>query len=1030
MKLATISIRNPVFAWMLMAGLIVFGLISYNRLGISQLPDVDYPVITIQARLDGAAAEIMETDITDVIEDAISGIDGIRQISSNVRYGAATITAEMTLSRSVDAALQEIQSAVSQAAKRLPKDMDPPIVSKRNSEDRPIIWIVLTGKGPLRDIMDYARYTVKPKFQTIPGIGDIRMGGYVDRALRVWLDPVKMAHLEITVNDVLQSISTEHSEQPSGRIDLPREEILLRTKGEATSEKQAASIPITHRGGTPVYRTISLGDIGTVKDDVDDIRRISRFNRIPAIGLGIQKQRGANAVAIGRQVFKLVDQIKKELPEGYDLNVGFDSTRFIENSIGELTFTLFLSAILTAFVIWIFLGSLSSSINVLLAIPTSIIGTFTVVYFAGFTLNTFTMLALSLAIGVVVDDAIMVLENIERHKRFTKDPAKAAENGTIEIYFAALAATLSVVAIFLPVAFMQGIIGRFFFQFGVTMSVTVLLSLLEALTLTPMRASQFGSMVVKRKTKWDQAFNKPRLAAWREKSEKAMQKLSETYGYLLAKTLKKPLLTTAVISLFFVVSMFSLKFIKREFLPPEDQSRLILIAKLPSGSSLEYTSNQMKLVENYLANDKAVLRFMAAIGGLSGGESNSAMVFLTLQPPNEREPHTAVMKRFRKNLNKLSKDLKVIVMDPSTQGLSASRGFPVEFYIEGPNWNKLVAYSLEIEKKLKASGNLIDVDTNYQEGPPEFQIIPDRNKAGLYGVSISEIADTINALMGGKVAGRFTDNGHRYDIKVQMMDKYRNKPNALSYLYVRNNHGELVKLTDVIKVKTAPSLISLTRIDRNRAITFTAAPGPNEDESSARDYAQKIAHEVLPHGYHFEFSGNSKTSNESNWALVVALLLGVLISYMILGSQFNSFLHPLTVLLALPFSFSGAIIALILFHQSLNLYSFIGIILLMGLVKKNSILLVEFAIHQKEKDPIKAMLAAGKTRLRPILMTTVTTVTAAIPPALAIGPGAETRIPMAISVLGGMIFSTLMTLFLVPSVFTLFSKLQKKKKSR
>jgi len=1039
LKLSSISIHNPVFAWMLMAGFIVFGLISYERLGISQLPDVDFPVITIKASLEGAAAEIMETDISDVIEDAISGIEGIREIQSNVRYGSVTITAEMNLNRNVDAALQEIQSAVSQATRRLPKDMDPPIVSKKNSEDRPIMWIVLTGKGELRDLMDYARYDLKSKFQTVAGVGDIAMGGYVDRSLRVWLDPVKMKNLEITVDDVLQSISTEHSEQPSGRIDLPREEILLRTKGEASTEKQASNIPITRRGGAPVFRIITLNDIGSVNDGLDDIRRISRFNKIPAIGLGIQKQRGANAVAIGRGVFALMDKIKNDLPPGYALNVAYDSTVFIENSIHELTFTLFLSAILTSLVIWIFLGSLSSAFNVLLAIPTSIVGSFIVIYFFGFTLNTFTMLGLSLAIGVVVDDAIMVLENIERHKRLTKDPIEAAEKGTLEIYFAALAATLAVVAIFLPVAFMSGIIGKYFFQFGVTITATVLLSLLEALTLTPMRAARFGSTVALNREKKSINYGKLNKIsfgqAWQKKSDKILHDLGESYGALLEKTLKRPLLTTVIIAVFFLITLTSLKFVKREFLPPEDQSRLILMVKLPAGSSLEYTNSQVKLLEDKLIQHKAVERFMAAIGGIGGGDSNSAMIFLTLKPPNKRPPHLEVAMDLRQQLNKLNKYMKVIVQDPSTQSLSASRGAPIEFYIKGPDWEKLAFYSEEIEKKMKESGKFNDIDTNYQQGSPEIQIIPDRMKAALYGVSMNEISSAVSTFIGGKVAGKFTDNGHRYDIKVKMLDSYRNQINTLSYLWLRNNHGELVRLIDVVQIKRAPAILSITRINRNRAITVSAAPAMNPvnkkadiDEQTARNLALQIADEVMPDGYTAELTGNSKTSSESDNALIIALLLGIVISYMILASQFNSFMHPLTVLLALPFSFSGAIISLIIFKQSLNLYSFIGIILLMGLVKKNSILLVDFAIHQKEMQTnvVKAMIEAGKTRLRPILMTTVTTMAAALPPALALGPGAESRIPMAVTVLGGVLFSTVMTLFLVPSVFVLLSKLKGK----
>ncbi|HYM48382.1 MAG TPA: efflux RND transporter permease subunit, partial [Burkholderiaceae bacterium] len=492
MNLPEIAIRRPVFAWMLMAALIIFGLISASRMGISQLPDVDFPVVSIQVTYPGAAPEIIETNVVDVIEDAVMTVEGVRSVSSSARYANASITVEFNLNRSISEALQEVQNKVAGAQRLLPEDIEPPVISKTNPEDQPILWMSITSEThPTRELMRYVKDTIKDRFSSVPGVGEITLGGYVDPNLRVWVSGRELNKYELAVTDVLNAIGSEHSEMPAGQITAGPKEYDVRTLGEAKTAEEFEHLVINQRGGQPVFTRLRLSQVAGIEDGLADVRRISRTDSKPSVGIGIRKQRGSNAVAVAQGVKARMAEVAKQLPEGMNIDVNFDSTKFIEDSVDEFKFALMMSALVTAFVCWLFLGSWTATLNVVLAIPTSIIGTFIVLYFFGFTLNTFTLLGLSLAIGIVVDDAIMVLENIVRHREKGESRVQAALTGSRQITFAAIAATLAVVAIFLPVAFMSGVIGKFFFQFGITMTVAVLLSLLEALTLTPMRCSQF-----------------------------------------------------------------------------------------------------------------------------------------------------------------------------------------------------------------------------------------------------------------------------------------------------------------------------------------------------------------------------------------------------------------------------------------------------------------------------------------------------------------------------------------------------------
>ncbi len=1024
MSLSDISIRRPVFAWMLMSGLIVFGLLSASRMGVSQLPDVDFPVVTINLNYPGAAPEVVEATVVDIIEDAVMTVEGVTNVTSTTRYGAATVTVEFSLTRNIADALQEVQTKVAGAQRNLPADLESPVISKTNPEDQPILWMAVTSdRHSLPQLMRYVKDSLKDRFSSLPGVGEILFGGYVDPNLRVWVDGKKLNQYNLAVTDVLNGIKAEHSELPAGQITTPRKEYDVRIMGEAATPDEFGDIVLSQRGGQPVYSRIRLRQVAGIEDGLNDVRRISRANTVRAVGIGIRKQRGSNTVEVAHAVKARMAQVAKQLPAGMGIDVNFDTTQFIEDSVNEFKFALLMSAMVTSLVCWLFLGSWTATLNILLAIPTSIIGTFIVLYFFGFTLNTFTLLGLSLAIGIVVDDAIMVLENIVRHQEMGEDRIEAALNGTRQVTFAALAATLAVVAIFLPVAFMTGVIGKFFFQFGVTMTAAVLISLLEALTLTSMRASQFvekGS----HNTRVGRVAN--RVFTW----------LAVVYRRTLGFTLRRPWLMLGGSLLFFVVSIGTMRLVNKEFMPVQDQSTFIVRAQTSIDASLEYTDGRCKEAEKVLLAHPEVRRVYVAVGGFgTGGQSNLFNMFISMKPKGERGINPKVghelsqqelMGIVRKELKALK--LKASLQDLSQRGFTASRGFPVEFSIQGRDWGKLVDYAKAIEDKLDATDLVTDTDDDYLLGKPEIRVIPDRIKAAERGVSIQSISQTVNAMVGGVVAAQYSSAGHRYDVRVRMTDSEMKQAEQLKQLYVRNNRGELVSLADVVQIKEDVGLAQINRNARERSIKIFANIATGKSQQEALSAARAIAQQVLPSDYHAVFTGGSQAFQESFASLWFVLLLGVVVSYMVLASQFNSFIHPVTVLMALPFSISGAILTLWLFGHSLNIFSFIGLILLMGIVKKNSILLVDFTNQVRARGGVSvrdALLEACPVRLRPILMTSFATIAAALPLALALGPGAELRAPMAMAVIGGVVVSTLLTLLVVPAVYELLSRFER-----
>ena len=1045
MTLSDASIKNPVFAWMLMIGLIVFGWIGFHRMGISQLPDIDFPIVTVTVTWEDASPEIMETQVADPIEDAVMSVEGITDVYSTSRLGQTTVTVEFNLSRNIDVALQDVQAHIAQAQRNLPTQIDPPIVQKTNPEDQPIMFLALVTKpGSKTTLLDLCRYVnehLKDDIAMTPGVGDIRLGGYLDPNLRIWLDADKMAAHEITVEDILDGINTEHADVPSGYIDKGQKEYNVRVYGEAYSPEEFSKLIIPNRvRGTSRYRSFRFGEVAQVEDSLNDVRRISRVMGQASVGLGVIKQRGTNAVQVADNVKKRIKEIQPNLPKGMDIQLlsVFDSTEFIRDSVKELDNELMRSVLLTSLVCFLFLGSWSATLNVLLAIPTSIMGTFIALYFCGFTINSFTMLGLSLVVGIIVDDAIMVLENIARYREEGSTKVHAALVGAREITSAAMAASIAILAIFMPVIFMQGIVGKFFFQFGITISVAVLISLLEALTIAPMRCSQF--LDVSR-------------ANWLTRHMDAlMDRARDNYRVLLERCLTWPKTVLSIALAFFVASMFLSRFLKKEFIPSQDQSRFLVTIVNPLGVSLAYTDDISKTqLEPWLLQQPEISQYMAAVGGFQGGQVNTENIFITMKPKGARpmvddppswrpwaklkqmlrwdrhlESQLEFMTKVRKQYSAVKGIDRVSILDFSQTGFSAQRGYPIQFMVQGPDWEKLADYAYQIRDKMKASGLMTDIDTDYNPGMPEIQVKPDRDKANRMGVTSLSIGNTINAMFGGIKYGKYTGRGKRYDVRVRLAEADRTTPKDLSRIWVRNNYGEVVRLGDVVTYETKPALFTITRYNRQRSITVYANPAKGASQDEALKKVREIAKQVLPDEYNILEVGNAQLFNESFQSLIFVLILGIFVAYMVLATQFNSFIHPVTILMALPFSMTGAFAALWVTGKSLNIYSMIGLILLMGIVKKNSILLVDFTNERRKRGLglREALLEACPIRLRPIIMTSVATIAGAVPIALARGAGSELMVPMAVTVIGGVFLSTLLTLFVVPCFYELMSRFE------
>ncbi len=1019
MTLSDLSIRRPVFAWMLMLGLMFFGVICFFQLGVSQLPEATQPVLTISTAWVGAAPEVMETEIVNPIEQAVISVQGIQDIESNMRQGTASIKLTFYTSKDIDAALQETNSKLRSV--KLPADVLPPTIEKINTDDHPIMWLAITStKRSFKDMVTYVDMNLRDRLRVIPGVGNVILGGWADRNLRVWVDNNKLLARQLTILDIRNTLRMENSETSSGTLENGREESNVRTMGEALTPAQMGDLLITQRGGARIYHSdIHLRDVATIEDGLADTRSMARSDGKITLGVGIQKQHGENDVKVGKAVRDFVDEVNKQLAAtdpDLHMAVNFDGTRFTSDAIKETELTVLLSVIVTGLVCWAFLGSWTSTFNVLLSIPTSALGTFIIMRMLGFTINFFTLLGMGLAIGIVVDDAIMVLENIVRHFHMGKTARQAALDGAREITFAATAATISVIAVFIPVLLVNGFIGVFLFQFGMTISTAVGLSLLEAITLTPMRCSQF--MTAKEDEYRFAVFVNRIFAAF-----------ARGYGRALALCIEHRWKVVLIALGLFALSMTSIMWLTKEFMPTQDIGVFIIRFQTPVGSSLTFTSGKAAEMEKIFKENRAISHYFVNAGGFEGGETNKGMSFVSLKPRADRkENQQQVMDSVRDEIKKrIPKDFDAFIINPAGSFGGAKRGTTIELSVRGPDYAVLKEKVGEMKKIFAASKLMTDVDTDFRDGVTEVHVEPDRDKAAASGVSMQDIADTINTAIGGVRQGYFTNGIRRYDVRIRLLPEQWRTTSDIDKLLIRTSYGELIPLSSVTRIVEEKKLLTITREMRERAINIYANAATGKSIDGVMQFARKTAKEVLPDGYQLVEVGASKDVIEGFKSFIFTFLMGLLISYMVLAVQFNSFIHPIPVMIALPFSLTGAFLSLLLTHNSINLYSFIGIIVLMGITLKNSILLVEFFNKQRYeygKSRREAILSGGPIRLRPIVMTSVATVAASIIPALGIGPGAEVRVSMAVVIIGGVCVSTLFSLLVVPCLYDLMAPIE------
>src|SRR5262245_15310824 len=1006
MTLSDLSIQRPVLTWMMMLALVVAGALGFSRLGVDRFPPMEFPNVMVIATLEGANPESMEEDVVDVLEENLNTIAGVRELRSTSLTGVAQIFVEFQLGTNLDRAIQDVRDEVGKARRYLPREVEPPTVSKVNFSDQPILWIPFSSTRPPVETSEYVRRHVKPLLETIPGVGGVMIFGRRDRAIRIWIDGEALRSRGLAATDVLGALRREHVDIPGGLVEGSRVEWTVKTDAEFRSVESLERMVIVQRPDAPVL----LKDVARVEDGEDDMRALARFRGIPTVGLGVRKQTGGNTVAICDEVNRRLEQLKPLLPEGITIGDGrgfIDFSLSIRESVAETEFALVFGGLLAVLTVFVFLRRTRPTLIVAAAIPVSLISTFLLVYIAGYTLNTMTLLGMALAIGVVIDDAIIVLENIERHREMGKASMDAARDGTRQITFAATAATLSVTAVFLPVVFVQGIIGNFLSEFGLTVAGSVLISLFVALTLTPMLAS--------------------RMPAPKERAhgsiyhylEIAFTKLESAYRTALTWTLSHQGATLGIAVATFLFACGAGVKLEKEFFPPSDRGMFFSSFETPPGTALAATEEMLDTNEKYVMAQPELVGLFEAVGmgGRDGvARANQGIMFATLKPLRERQRKVQeIIAEARRVLGAVPGQ-NIKIMDPSVmQGGGGQAQF--EVMLRGNlALADLDAAADKFIARLKTHGGFVDLDKSLKLGLPEVRVVPDREKAAELGVDAATLSQVVQLLIGGLEVGQFKDAGHRFDIRMRLDRQNRDTPDAIEQLYVRGIDGKLTSLRNLVKIETGAAPSEITRSNRQRSVSVTANLTEDKKLGTAIADAFEVGKEVLPEDITLALSGSAQSMQESGRQFVLAVALGLLVIYMVLAAQFESFIHPLPVMLAVPFAMVGALGGLLATHNTINLFSMIGILLLFGLVTKNSILLVDYAnqLRAEGLDKLTAMSRAAPIRMRPVLMTGVAMIFGVLPAAFGVGPGAETRQPMAIATAAGMLSSVVLTLLVVP----------------
>lgn len=1012
MMLSDLSVRRPVFAAVLSLLLIAFGLLSFDRLPLREYPDINPPIVSVETRYPGASAQVVETKITQLVEDAIAGIEGIRTISSASRDGSSQVTVEFDVKRDIDAAANDVRDRVARTVDRLPEEADPPEIAKADTNTQQIMWLSLSSDRLSQlELSDYARRFVQDRLAMVSGVASVRIGGEREYAMRVWLDRQALAARGLTVLDVEAALRRENVELPAGRIESFEREFTVRVERSYRSAQDFSALVL--RQGQDGY-LVRLGDVARVEVGPANDRSELRANGIPTVGLGVSAQAKANVLDTARSVKAELERMGAGLPEGMEIVAGYDASIYIEQAIFEVYKTLLVATGLVVLVIYLFLGSFRAMLVPALTVPVSLTAAFIVLWTMGFSVNLLTLLALVLSIGLVVDDAIVVLENVYRRVEAGEPPLLAAYRGARQVGFAVVATTLVLVAVFVPIAFMEGNLGRLFSEFSLAIAGAVCFSSLVALTLVPMAASKLLRPATERS---GPAAVVDRAFAW----------FSTVYSNSLAGLIQRPFWVTAFLLPIVAVGWQFFVTIPQEYSPTEDRSSFFVLMNAPEGASFEYTQRYAREMEGVLLpllDQQEAYRVLVSTPRFgSGAAVNNSIAIVSLEPWDARDRSTQeIVGGLFPALSALP-GVRAFPIQPAGLG---QRGFstPVQFVLGGDTYEALAEWRDAFLAKASENPRLLNLDADYKEVKPQLLIEVDRNRAADLGVSVSDVGRTLETMLGSRRVTTYLDRGEEYDVILQAEDADRRTPGDIENLYVRAaNGGALVPLSSLVTVSEGADAAALNRFNRLRSITISANLAPGYTLGEALTYLRGVADETLPSEARIDYKGQSRELQESSSSVLVTFALALLVVFLVLAAQFESFIHPLIIMLTVPLAVVGALLGLEVSGGSLNIYSQIGIVMMVGLAAKNGILIVEFANQLRDAGATvdHAILEAARLRLRPIVMTSISTVIGVLPLILGGGAGAESRMAIGVVVFSGVLFSTVLTLGVVPTFYRLLA---------